>query len=327
MKTAFVYSTDENYVKLTAVSIHSLLKHNPSASIVILASGVKPESAKFLQKLVTDRGGSFELIDVADHLSKVKDLGVSGYVSYSTYARFFITELLGDRYDRVLYIDGDTLIVDNLDALLFLDLKGKAFAIGYDCIYVAYKKLIGLPADRPYYNAGILLIDLKEWAKRNCATRVFDYMRNIRASFILGDQDFFSLVLADDATPLPPQYNFLTHFQMFRRAKDARFVAKLLKSCWYDDTAFAAAQARPAIHHFLGNMMGRPWHKESKNPLRPLYRQLAAEAGIPEVAEQSRPLDFGYRVQCLLWKILPRPLFLLVCRAMYAYFFRSRYGV
>jgi len=327
MRTAFVYSTDENYVKLTAVSVHSLLKHNSGANIVILASGVKPESAAFLQKLVTDRGGSFELIDVAEKLSHVKDLGANGYVSYSTYARFFIAELLGERFDRVVYIDGDTLVVDNLDALAHLDLKGKAFAIGYDCIYVAYKKLIGLPTEKPYYNAGVLLIDLKEWERRKCAARVFDYMRKVRASFILGDQDFFSLVLAEDATLLPPQYDFLTHYQMFRRAKDAQFVANLPACCWYGDTEFAAAQARPAIHHFLGNMMGRPWHKESKNPLRSLYRQFAAEAGVPEIAEQSRPLDFSYRVQYLCWKFLPRPLFLLACRAMYAYFFRSRYGI
>ena len=61
--------------------------------------------------------------------------------------------------------------------------------------------------------------------------------------------------------------------------------------------------------------------------LRPLYRQIAAEAGFPEVAEQSRPVDFGYRMQYLAWKTLPHTLFSYACRAMYAYFFRTRYGV
>ena len=61
--------------------------------------------------------------------------------------------------------------------------------------------------------------------------------------------------------------------------------------------------------------------------LLPIYMQTAAEAGVPDVAEQSRPLDFCYRVQWLCWKFLPRPLFLLACRAMYAYFFRRAYGV
>jgi len=327
MKTAFVYSTDENYVKLTAVSVHSLLRHNPGAAIVILASGVKPESASFLQKLVTDRGGSFELVDVAECLKDVAALGAGSYVSFSAYSRLFIPRLLAGRFARAVYIDGDTLVVDSLDELCALDLSGKPFAIGYDSLYNSYKKLIGLPPEAPYFNSGVLVMDLAEWTERRCTERIFEYMKNVRHDLMFGDQDYFSLVLAEDAAILPPRYNFLTHYQMYRRAKDARFVMNIPASCWYGDEEFAAAQEKPAIHHFLGNMMGRPWHQESKNPLRPLYRQLAAEAGVPEVAEQSRPLDFGYRVQCRCWKLLPRPLFLLACRAMYAYFFRSRYGV
>lgn len=97
--------------------------------------------------------------------------------------------------------------------------------------------------------------------------------------------------------------------------------------CWYGEEEFAAAQARPAIHHFLGHTLGRPWFRESKNPLRPLYVETAAEAGVPDVAEQTRPLDIFYRVQWLCWKLLPRPLFLLACRTMYACFFKRTYGV
>ena len=61
--------------------------------------------------------------------------------------------------------------------------------------------------------------------------------------------------------------------------------------------------------------------------LRELAREIAAEAGLLEVAEQSRPIDFCYKVQDLAWKTLPHTLFSYACRAMYAYYFRSRYGV
>jgi len=327
MKTAFVYSTDENYVKLTAVSVHSLLKYNTEANIVILASGVKSESAAFLQKLVSDRGGTFELVDVSECLKDVAALGAGSYVSFSVYSRLFIPLLLANRFDRAVYIDSDTLVADSLDELNELDLGGKPFAIGYDCLYNSYKKLIGLPPDARYFNSGVLVMDLPTWTKCRCTERIFAYMKNFRHDLMFGDQDYFSLVLADDAAILPPRYNFLTHYQMFHRVSDVRFVMRVPASCWYGNEEFATAQARPAVHHFLGNMMGRPWHKESLNPLRPLYRQIAAEAGVPEVAEQSRPLDFCYRVQCRCRQLLPHPLFLLACRAMYAYFFRSRYGV
>lgn len=325
-RVAFVYSTDENYVKLTAVSIHSLLKHNPGAAIVILTSGISSTSAAFLQRFVTDRGGLCELIDVDDRLKGLRDIGACGYVSFSAYSRLFIPTLLANRFDRAVYIDGDTLIVDSLAELSDLDLQGKPFAIGYDCIHNSYKKLIGLKPSAPYFNSGVLVMDLAEWTRRNCTDRILDYMKNVRHNLMFGDQDYFSLVLATDAAILPPQYNFLTHFQLFRRAQDTCFVMDVPENCWYDNAAFAAALAKPAIYHFLGHTLGRPWFKESLNPLRPLYVKTAAEAGVPEVAEQSRPIDFCYRIQWLCWKLLPRPLFLYACRAMYRYFFRSRYG-
>lgn len=327
MKTAFVYSTDENYAKLTAVSIYSLLQHNPNEAIVLLANEVTPASAKFLTDLVTGHGGTIQIIDVKAELADIKSLGANRYVSYSTYARFYIPNLLKGQFDRAVYIDSDTLVTDSLEELKTLDLHDQPFAIGYDCIFNNYKKLIDIPPTSPYFNAGVLIMDLAKWQERRCSERIFDYMKNVRHDSILGDQDFFALVLSSDAATLPPQYNFLTHFQMFRRAKDARFAAAIPKECWYSDEAFAAAQTKPAIRHFLGHTLGRPWFKESKNPLRPLFVKLATEAGVPEVAEQSRPIDFCYRVQWLCWKMLPRPLFVLACRAMYRYFFWSAYRV
>lgn len=327
VRTAFVYSTDENYVKLTAVSIHSLLKHNPGVPIVILTNDISEDSAAFLQKLVSDCGGSLELIDVKDRLQGIKGLGAGSYVSFSAYSRLFIPALLGNLFDRTVYIDGDTLVADSLSELNDLDLHGKPFAIGYDCIHNSYKKLIGISQTAPYFNSGVLVMDLAEWIRRKCTERILGYMQNVRHDLMFGDQDYFSLVLADDAEILPPRYNFLTHFQMFRRAKDARFVMDTPACCWYGDDEFAEAQAKPAIRHFLGHTLGRPWFRESLNPLRPLYVETAAEVGIPEITEQSRPIDFCYRIQWLCWKLLPRPLFLLACRTMYRFFFRRAYGV
>ena len=41
---------------------------------------------------------------------------------------------------------------------------------------------------------------------------------------------------------------------------------------------------------------------------------IAAGAGSPEVSEQSTPIDFGYKIQYLSWKILPPRLFSYACR-------------
>ena len=327
MKTAFAYATDENYVKLTAVSLHSLLLANPKVTVIILASGLSSASVDLFKQIATRHGGFLRFIDTAPTLEKIKGIGAGSYVSFSAYSRLFIPDLVGNEFERVVYLDGDTLVVSSLRPLCELDLAGKPFAIGYDCLCNKYKKLIGIQPNAPYFNSGVLVMDVAEWRRRRCTERIFEYMESVRHDFMFGDQDYFSLVLADDAAILPPEYNFLTHFQMFKSRKAALHATGIPASAWYGEEQYAAAQRQPAIHHFLGHTLGRPWYRESLNPLRETYRRFAAAAGVPEVAEQSRPVEMCYRVQHLCWRLLPQPLFALAARAMYEYFFRSRYGV
>ena len=327
MKTAVVYATDEKFVKLTAVSLYSLLKTNPGTNIIILADDISTESSNLFKRLADTHGSIVRIIDTQDELEKIKSTGTSKYVSFSAYSRLFIPELLRDEFDRVIYLDGDTIIVSSLNPLQSLNLNGKPFAIGYDCICNKYKKLIGLSSGAPYFNTGILVMEVAEWRRRRCTERILEYMQNVWHDAILGDQDYFALVLADDAAILPPEYNFLTHFQMFKTRKAVLCATGTPECAWYSEKQYAAAQKRPIIHHFLGHTLGRPWYRESLNPLRETYRHLAAEAGVPEVAEQSRPVEFHYKLQHLFWQHLPQPLFALAVRAMYDYYFHSHYGV
>lgn len=320
-----VYSTDENYVTLTAVSMASLLKNNLGIHVVVLVNSVKAKSIAFLKSLCERLGGTFEAMDVADRLQKLKEGKVNGYVSYSAYARLFIPYLIAA--PRVVYIDCDTLVVGDLSPLGQFDLAGKSFAIGYDCQRVEYKKMIDLDVSAPYFNSGVMVIDTATWKARQCTERLMSAVATSPKRAFFADQDLIARVLADEAAILSPEYNFLTHFQMFKTQKDVLRITGCSPNIWYDAEAYAKARRHPVIHHFLGHTLGRPWHRESRNPLRPLYKEYAALAGVPEVAEQSRPLDFGYRIQYLCWRLLPNFLFVQSCRAMYRYFFWSRYRV
>lgn len=324
---AVVYATDENYVKLTAVSMVSLLKANPGTTVYLLADRVSASSLALLRERAERFGGTLQAVPVEAQLKQVSEIGAGRYVAYAAYARLFLPVLLPATVERVVYLDSDTLVTGSLAPLASLDLKGKAFAIGYDCLGAAYKQLVGLKPSDPYYNSGVLVMDLREWRRRRCAERIFEHMRKVRCDYLMGDQDYFSVVLAEDAAVLPPAYNFLTHFQLFKTQRMALLATKLRPECWYSREAYAEAQRQPVIRHFLGHTLGRPWYRQSRNPLRPRYVQAAAEAGVSEVAEQSRPLEFCYRVQERCWRWLPQPLFALACRVMYSYFFWRTYGV
>ena len=328
MKSIVVYATDENYVKLTAVSIYSLLIHNPNIDIAIFTDGISQSSKERLITLASKFNSNVKVFNVNEEINELRRFNVPGYTSFSIYSRFFAPKKLQQDYDRFIYIDSDTIISGDISGLMELPLYGKPFAIGYDCLHNHYKRLIGLAPDRPYFNSGVLLIDIKKWNKLNCTARFFDCLKSRTGlPSILPDQDIIAHCLADDATILPPQYNFLTHFQMFETRNDVLRATGIPATAWYTKEQYAAAQKNPVIHHFLGHTLGRPWYKESLNPLRSLYCKIAAEAGFPEVTEQSRPIELEYKILYLTWKSLPHALFSYACRAMYSYFFRTRYGV
>lgn len=329
VKLLVAYSSDENYVKLTAVSAVSLLMCHPDddVTVIFLANAVASQSLDLLRHAVESHGGMFISIDVESALASVASAGASGYTSFSAYARLFLPTFLDGKAERVLYLDSDTLVADRLDGLFTMDLQGKAFAIGYDCLCNQYKKMIGLPADKPYFNSGVLLIDVKEWLRRQCTERIFRYMQEVRAAYLLGDQDFFSLVLADDGVPLSPRYNYLTHFFLFTTYRGVLRATGIPSCAWASRVDYEKARQAPAVYHFLGHTLGRPWFKESRHPMRRAFVDAAVVAGVPEVTEQSRPMEFHYRLQERLHRLLPRVLFVEAARLMYRYFFWHTYHV
>ena len=86
-------------------------------------------------------------------------------------------------------------------------------------------------------------------------------------------------------------------------------------------------KGKPAIYHFSGHTLGRPWFTSSKHPLRKVYQAAAAEAGLPEVAKQMREMGFEYKLQYWLYRLLPNFLFKPICNLMYRTHIRLTYGV
>ena len=297
-----VYACDENYAPLTAVSAVSLLRHNTDAEIILVGCRLKAEAIELIRSRVEKFGGVFRFVDVSTKIDELQAMGACSYVSYATYSRIFIGDLLPELTGKVLYLDCDTLIVDSIAGIFDTELNGNPVALAPDAAHPAYKRVISLPQDKPYYNAGVTLIDLDQWRRRNCTERLMEELRSPHGQNPLGDQDIIVRVLNDEITELDRRWNFLSQYILYGRTE------------------------RPAIYHFSGNTLGRPWFTSSKHPMREAYRQTASKAGLPEVAEQTKPLPFEYRLQYWLYRILPGFLFRPVCDLMLRTHIRLTYG-
>ena len=324
-----VYSTDDRYAWLAGISIESLLQCHrdvETLEIVVLDNAVSSVNRQKLLATAARYGRPLRFIDVTESLARLQSLKISEYSSVSAYARVLVADLLSGNDGRILYLDCDTLVCAGLHDLLGLSLEGRPIAMGLDCLRNEYKRVIGLPEDAPYYNSGVLLIDLERWRRCNCMERLIDHMRNIRSNYALADQDLLNVVLKDDIVRIPARFNLLSQMLLHDHA-GLKTVYGLRESYWIGAEELEEAKRAPAIYHFSGNTFIRPWYSNSRHPMAAEYHRRIRESewGDTRLAPFRAPLP--YRIQLLGYRFLPRRLFVWMSACMQRCFMRLFYHV
>ncbi len=104
-------------------------------------------------------------------------IGVSDYAglpkmphhSPMTFARFQMEKCLDLGVDRILYLDADTLVLDDIEPLAATDLGDAVLAAVPDAFVDGSLRSgrehrpAGVPDVDRYFNAGVLVIDLPKW--------------------------------------------------------------------------------------------------------------------------------------------------------------------
>ena len=242
------YASDKNYAALTAISAVSALRHNPGARIVLLGYNLEADAQELVRSRVEKAGGEFMYKDVSPAIGKLVEQGVCPYTSYAAYARIFIPDVLEEE-GRILYLDCDTLVDGPLDVLFALDLQGKPFALGYDCILSHFKRYIRQPQELPYYNTGVMLIDLAAWRSHRCTERVLAELAHPSGPNPLGDQDIIVRVFPQETQPIDPKWNFLSQFFLLSY-KGLRRIVGEGENLLFSPEAYLEARKHPVIYHF-----------------------------------------------------------------------------
>ena len=316
MRLTVVYAADANYVKLTAISAVSLLKYNPGTRVVLLGCNLEDVAKDVVRSRVESHGGEFLYLDVSGEIAKLSERGYCGYTSYTAYARIFIPALMPSN-EKVIYLDGDTLVGGSLQEMFDTPLGEKALAFSVDCVPCRFKRYLNIASDQPYYNSGVMLMDVKAWREKHLTERFLDELEHPHGPVVLGDQDVYPRAFPEEIALLHPKWNFISHFFLFSYEGVCRVVGGK-GNVLFSKADYVDAQRDARIYHFLGNTLGRPWYTSSKHPMREAYREAAAEAGFPEFAEQNRPMSIDYQVQYWLHRLLPQWLFDMTCHCLYS---------
>ena len=151
-----LYQSNDNYADLTGVSMTSLFinnKHLDEINVYILNDNISKINLKKMQVLANQYQRKLIIVGTDHIMKKLKQLNVEPYKNtYTTYFKLFGVGEIHNNTDRILQLDGDTIINGPLDELLKMDLEGTVCAATYDCILNEYKSLVDIPQNDKYYN-------------------------------------------------------------------------------------------------------------------------------------------------------------------------------
>jgi UDP-glucose/galactose:(glucosyl)LPS alpha-1,2-glucosyl/galactosyltransferase len=244
---------DSRYLPHAATMICSLLEHNKVSIIHLFYSQIDPRYLSDLEKMV--RGYDSRLVCheiIADDFKDLRVDKMSSQSSIANYYRLVAPQVLPITTKKILYLDSDMIVRSSLDDLWNIDLGNNALAAVEDAFYSPNHGYAELPPGAPYFNAGMLLINLDYWRRNKIAEQAIEFIRLNPEKANYYDQDALNTVLVGRWICLGATWN-------------AHGDAKL------DWPAVRNLDVHnPAIVHFVGN--DKPWHWTSQHSYKDEYR-------------------------------------------------------
>ena len=201
-----VYSADHSYMLYCCVSILSLMEHLPkdceAALHLLLDDSFCDEDARLLDFL-KDR---FPRMRLQTHRIEDEALPEREDSLWSRAAcfRLLLPELLPD-VDVCLYLDSDTLVVDDISPLWRTDLTDAYVAGVFDDIAPVREHTVGneIPGIDTYINSGVLLMNLALMRERSIQRELLKGVKK----YLVVDQDLLNVCCYGHVRLLPPEYN------------------------------------------------------------------------------------------------------------------------
>ena len=231
------------YAPYAAATIHSLTQHaDPKRyyRVIILHDGLNLVNRIRLRSLVTRNVAvQFKKISHSLYLKAVimycaKRKGLGDFFSAAVYYyRFFIPRLF-PQYGKAVYIDSDTILLDDVGKLFDLELGENVVAAMPDPKVTAIKefrdyvdKAVGVP-HQEYVNDGVMVMDLKKMRKMKYLSTMVEMIKKFDADLVAPDQDYLNVILKGQISKLDARWNMepsdklpkdakLVHFNLFNK--------------------------------------------------------------------------------------------------------------
>lgn len=319
--------SSDYYAPFAGVMLTSLFKNNQTAdciTVYLITLDMSETNKKRFNDLAEQYARRIKFLDAHRIESFLERESVPRWKeSYATYYKIFALQAIEEDIDRLIYLDSDMLVVDSLDYLMNVDLKNNVLGMCIDSMPEVHKNRIGITSQF-YYNAGMIVFDVKRWESKKCTSQIINHMKHIRANYPVADQDLINVVLSNDIFPLPIVYNVHTYFYIYR---DYDLIKKVygIKQ-YYSEEEFSAWKDSAVVFHCFPIMTLYPWNKGNVHPKKDLWNDYKLRSPWADFIPIRNNKECIYTVQRYCFKFLPHGIYAFIYRTLleFALWIRTR---
>lgn len=251
-------ASDENYAIPLAACVRSIIDNaNPGGAVevAVLSCGISDTSREALISSWDSDTAKIEWVEVDQ--SALADLPTDSTLisrlPTATYVRLLLPDVVPADWRRAVFLDTDTITCGSLVDLWEVPLGSRPFAAAQDPYTPVVSHDHGIPfwseagfhADTPYFNAGVLLIDLDRWRADDITAKAVDYVLANREVIRMADQEALNVVARGDFPVLDPRWNAMNYWFHVKTEAAVRAAGRI------------DVRERTGIRHYNG--ADKPW--------------------------------------------------------------------
>jgi len=304
-KLCVAYGADDNYAKYLGISILSLFQTNlnfKEIDVFILDCGIGDSNKDKLLGIADEYNKNIYFISMDDYVSRLNLNMGSRKIAIASYARLFLSSVIPESYNRVIYLDCDTIVLDEVTKFWNLVLNDNFIAGVRDTVDKFFLKKIGLSPDDYYVNAGILLINLDAWRREHIEEQFMDFIKKFGGNVPHHDQGTINAICQKRILIVSPEYNVTSNIFTF----SARTIKRIyFMNSFYSQEELDLAKKKPVILHFTTGLVGRPWEENCTHPMKKEYIKVADRSPWKKEALLSDSRRFAVKAFAMLYKYTP----------------------
>lgn len=317
-----VYHLTDNYARISGTSIVSVFENNKQVdeiNVYLLENGFTEKTKNRFTQIAERYGRHIYFIPIPDFNGEGYDLGLVSIKKkwmFDSYSRLFLDRLLPSDIERVIYLDGDVLVLKSLDTLWNLELGEKCCAACMDCVSNQYYSLFGIDDKNVYCNSGVILIDLKAWRDKEISARVVNHVKKNNGYIFFMEQTVFNYVLQNDIKYLPFEYNVSTLVKVLNY-NDLMKLRKPLH--FYNEQEVSMAISDPIVLHMMGffYVVNRAWNEVTNHPDKKYFIEYAKLLNWGGDILQKDRRNVKTRIKDKVIHLMPKTILLSVVSYVY----------